>query len=287
MTGAGVRGRTRIGVADEQAFWRARGSGPGVVLINGYGASSSMWPSAWLRELERAWTVVTLDLRGGGRSRFAQTPFTIRDLASDVVAVLDDVGLDRAVVLGLSMGGMVAQETALRSPERVTGLVLVGTRPPVPEFTPPPLEANLLLLRGPGRGRTLADHFRSLWVAATGPGFAERRPDLVDELVDQTLDHPTPRAMLLHQVRAMTGWGHAERLAGLTVPTAVVHGADDRFSPVANGRSLARLVPEATYRELDRVGHLVPLEAPATLTDAIEEVARRCERQRADLPFSK
>lgn len=275
MSDAHVGHAARIGVAAEQVFWRAVGSGPGLVLVNGYGASAAMWPAGWIDELARSWTVVTLDVRGGGRSRFSEVPFTIGDLAGDVVAVLDDVGLDRAVVLGLSMGGMVAQETALRTPDRVTGLVLVGTRPPVPAFTPPRLRSNLLLLRPPRRGQSLADHFRSLWAAAVAPGFAERRPDLIDELVEQTLDHPTPRALLRHQVRAMSGWGRAQRLARIAVPTVVVHGVEDQLSPVANGRAIAELIPGATLVELPGVGHLVPLEAPEVLTDAIERVAGR------------
>ena len=103
--------------------------------------------------------------------------------------------------------------------------MLVGTRPPVPAFTPPSLASNLTLLAPPSRGRSLESYFRSLWRAATAPGFAEANPALIDELVAQTLDQPTPRAGLLNQVRAMSGWAHPERLTRITAPTAVVHGA--------------------------------------------------------------
>jgi 3-oxoadipate enol-lactonase len=267
--------RANAGVAREQVHWRARGEGPGLVLLNGYGASGAAWPSVWQRGLRARYRVVTPDLRGSGRSRFAHAPFGIADLADDVEAVLDAAGLDRAVVLGLSMGGMVAQELALRAPERVTGLVLAGTRPPVPEFTRPSLAASLRLLLPSRPGAPLSAFYRRLWTSATAPGFASEHPELIDELVEQTLQGPTSRRMLRHQVVAMMAWGHAERLAELAAPTAVVHGELDRFSPVANGRALARLIPGATYDEIAGAGHLLPLEAPDRLEVALEGVFAR------------
>src|SRR3712207_1314396 len=111
-----------------QVHWRASGRGPALVLINGWNASGRAWPVAWLRELERRYRVVTPDNRGSGWSRHAETPFTIADLADDVLDVLDAEEIDRAGVLGISMGGMVAQEVALRAPDCVAALFLVATR---------------------------------------------------------------------------------------------------------------------------------------------------------------
>lgn len=265
----------RSGTTDSGVWWSARGTGPGLVLLNGYGASGSVWPRGWLTSLRARFQVVTPDVRGGGWSRFAEVPFTIADLAGDVVRVLDAAGIDRAVVLGLSMGGMVAQETALTASHRVTGLVLAATRPPLPEFSFPPLSSSVAFLRGPGAEQGLAAFQRRLWTSATAPGFADRNSDLLDELVEQSVARPTPRSLLVHQLRAMTGWGHAERLATLDVPTAVVHGVEDRFSRPENGRALARLIPGATLTELPDAGHLLPLEAPDALITAIDEVRDR------------
>ncbi|MEX1173330.1 MAG: alpha/beta hydrolase [Chloroflexota bacterium] len=264
--------RIDAGVARHQVHWRAHGSGSALVLLNGYGAAGTAWPLAWQRTLRARHRVVTPDLRGSGRSRFSQTPFSIADLADDVVAVLDQAEIERGCILGLSMGGMVAQELALRAPERVAGLVLAGSRPPVPRFTRPPLRSSLRLLLPSGPGRTLADYYHRQWTSATAPGFADDHPHLIDELVDQTLEGPTSRRMLRHQVAAMMAWGHAERLERLRVPSAVVHGSLDRFSPVANGRALAELIPDATYDEVAGVGHLLPLEAPDRLDAAIADV---------------
>jgi pimeloyl-ACP methyl ester carboxylesterase len=256
-----------------QVFWRAHGAGPAVMLINGYSATAFAWPRSWLAALEQRFRVITLDNRGSGWSRFSDRPFTIADLAGDAADVLDAAEVPRAVVLGLSMGGMIAQELALHRPERVTGLVLAGTRPPMPNFESPSLLSAWQLVRPPGRGESLEQYFRTLWTAAAAPGFAAAHPQAIDELVQQTLERPTPRMLLAHQLRAMSGWAHAERLTRLAVPTTVVHGESDSFAPPANGRQLARLIPGARHVSLAGVGHLLAHEAPDALQAAIAELA--------------
>src|SRR5205814_6555021 len=159
----------------------------------------------------RNYRVIRIDNRGSGYSRFAATPFTMADLADDVADVFDAANAERATVLGMSMGGMIAQEFAFRHPDRLAGLVLTATRPPAPIYAAPKASNELLeLLTPPRRDETLADYFTRLWTAATGPGFAEREPDAIAELVEQVVERPTPRVMLLHQLRAVNGWGHAE-----------------------------------------------------------------------------
>jgi pimeloyl-ACP methyl ester carboxylesterase len=256
-----------------KVFWLAHGTGPSLVLINGYSASALAWPRAWTRSLERRFRLITLDNRGSGWSRFAEAPFTIGDLADDVADVLEAAEIPRATVLGLSMGGMIAQELALRRPELVTGLLLAATRPPVPSFHAPPIASAWHLVRPPGRGESLERYFRGLWTAAAAPGFAEAHPEEIEELVSQTLERPTPRTMLLHQLRAMSGWAHAERLAQLGMPTVIVHGEADTFSPPANGRALARLIPDARHVPLEGVGHLLAHEARDVLDARLEELA--------------
>jgi pimeloyl-ACP methyl ester carboxylesterase len=253
-------------VKTPQVYWSARGRGPALVLINGWSASSRTWPAAWLSELRERHRVIAPDNRGSGWSRRADTPFTLADLADDVAAVLDAEEVETAAVLGISMGGMIAQEVAMRHAERVEQLVLVGTRAPAPEFVERPgwgIAAQMV--RPPGR-RSLEAFFRAQWGMCAGPGFAERHPEAIDELARQMAERPTPRGLLLHQLRAMAGWGHAERLARIEAPTVVVHGAADRLAPPANGRRLAELIPGARYVELPGVGHLVPYEAPDALT---------------------
>jgi pimeloyl-ACP methyl ester carboxylesterase len=255
-----------------QVFWRVHGAGPALVLINGYSASAMAWPQRWLRSLEDRFRVITLDNRGSGWSRFAETPFTIADLADDVSDVLDAAKAQTAFVLGLSMGGMIAQELALRSPARVDGLVLAATRPPTPRFVAPSLASAWRLVRPPGPRESLEHCFRALWTAAAAPGFADAHPELIDELTRQTLERPAPRALLRQQLRAMSAWGHAERLREISAPTVIVHGDDDRFSPPANGRALAELIDGARLVPVPGAGHLLAHEAPEVLGAALDEL---------------
>jgi pimeloyl-ACP methyl ester carboxylesterase len=257
-----------------QVYWREGGDGPALVLLNGWSASGLAWPRTWVRELERTRRVIRIDNRGSGYSRFAQTPFTMPDLADDIAAVLDAVGTERATVLGMSMGGMIAQEFALRHPARLAALILVATRPPAPAYAVPKASSMMLDLLGPPRGdESLETYFTRLWSGATGKGFAQREPERIAELVRQIVERPTPRQMLMHQLRAVNGWGHAERLSTIVAPTVVVHGAEDRLIHPLNGRRLAELIPGARYAELAGVGHLPPLEAPSELIELILDAA--------------
>ena len=147
-----------------QIHWRAGGRGPALLLVNGWTASGIAWPSAWVRELQETYRVIRPDNRGTGYSRFADVPFTIGDLAEDLVDVLDDAGVEHVSALGLSMGGMIAQELAIRAPERVDALVLAGTRPPGPTRGPAPAPALMMsLVRPVKRSEGLDVHFRRLW----------------------------------------------------------------------------------------------------------------------------
>jgi 3-oxoadipate enol-lactonase len=254
-------------------FWHEAGKGAPVLLLNGWTASGLLWPRGWLQRLEAGHRVVRIDNRGTGWSRTAAAPFTIGDMADDAAAVLRATGAGPATVLGLSMGGMIAQELAIRHPGLVRRLVLVGTRPPAPAHVPAApqvLERELgQLLHTPRRGEPLAAYFRSVWEPQSAPGFAERHAPLFEELAEQIVERVTPRPAVINQLRAISAWSGPRRLRSITAETIVVHGLLDELAPVGNGMRLARLISGARYVELPGVGHLVPLEAPEALIAAI------------------
>lgn len=247
------------------------GAGESLVLLSGFGVSGLVWPGPWVRELEQTYRVIRVDNRGTVRSRWTP-PFTIADLADDVVAVLDARGIESAVVLGHSMGGLVAQELALRHPERVDRLVLVSTIAPTPTHRPTLDYGNVLrhatipsLLGGRSRAEVLARFY-----LGTSSRTFRRRSELRKELVKQLRARPMPLMGVLQQSRAIVAWRHPERLAALATPTTVVAGADDPVVLPANGKLLAELIPGSHYVELPGVGHMVPWEAGETLIDLLE-----------------
>jgi len=234
-----------------------------LVLLNGWAESGGVWPSAWLRRLECDFRVIRIDQRGSGWSRCAPAPFTIADLADDVRDVMGACGVDRATVLGYSMGGMVAQELAIRHPWRVERLVLVATVPPAPAKVlasyPYPFPAGELLsaiVSGIGFEKLVRMIGR-----AAADGFADAHPELIGEMVVHMLDPATPRQMVIAQGRAIGCWHGSRRLGRIAAPTVVVQGELDRVVPRENALRLSRLIPAAEYVELPDVGHLVVLEA--------------------------
>jgi 3-oxoadipate enol-lactonase len=251
------------------AFWHESGSGPTLLLINGWTASGLMWPRRFVERLERSFRVVRIDNRGTGYSRSAPAPYTLADLADDAAAVLRvRGGGDPATVLGISMGGMIAQELAMRHPALVGSLILVATRPPSPAHVQAPPERFSAAFDRPAPGRALDDHFREMWGRFVGPGFVDDG-SLHHELVGQIMRRPTPRLAVQTQVRAMASWWGSARLRSITARTTVVHGSADPLMPVGNGMRLARLTPKARYIELDGVGHLPPIEVPDRLADIV------------------
>jgi len=236
-----------------------------VVFVNGWTVSGLVWPKDVVSHIGQTCDVVRIDNRGTGYSRTAPAPFTIATMADDVAAVVRAFGARSATIVGLSMGGMIAQELALRHPHLVDRLVLCGTRPPAPVGFVAADAVIEATMTPPRAGESLSEYLARSWRGVLGPGFAERRPEAFVELIDQIGQRPTPHAAVMTQLRAIAAWHGAHRLARISAPTTVIHGTDDPLIPVGNGMRLAQMIPGATYIELPGIGHVVPFEAPDVL----------------------
>jgi pimeloyl-ACP methyl ester carboxylesterase len=254
---AGLADRGRRPVVN----WHEGGSGPALLLLNGWTASGLVWPVGWLQTLEKHFRVIRIDNRGTGWSRSAPAPYTMADLADDAADVLKACDIEDATVLGLSMGGMIAQELTLRHPKRVNRLILVSTAPPVPaQIVPDPAPFMAALAPKPA-GKDIRQHIRELWIRNAALDFADGHPEVIEELTEQIVARVTPRQRVFEQTRAMRSWHGARRLRRINVPTTIIHGDRDPLMPVGNGMRLSRLIPGAEYIELEGVGHLPPHEA--------------------------
>jgi pimeloyl-ACP methyl ester carboxylesterase len=158
-------------------YWRR----PWLVLIQGMGLDRSGWGPV-LRKLRWRFRLVLVDNRGSGRSGPPPASFDVADMAADVVAVLDEAGIRRAHVMGVSLGGMVAQQLAVDHPERVDALVLVSTTPGWPFAYPMP--AASLRLIAAARGMTREVALRRHVENALSVRGGERQPGLADRLVE-------------------------------------------------------------------------------------------------------
>lgn len=251
--------------------WHDGGRGPALLLLNGWSASGLVWPESWLARLEERYRVIRIDNRGAGWSRSASYPFTIADMADDARDVLRACRIDRAGVLGLSMGGMIAQELAIRHGGFVDKLVLAATRPPAPAYIAPGADMFRLMLGQPPQHTTMPEFFTTTWARTSGDGFATDHPAIMAEIADQITQRITPRSGVFNQARAILAWHGVDRVRRINTPTTVVHGARDPLIPVENGKRLAKLIPHATYAQMEGVGHLVAYEAGDALLEALSE----------------
>lgn len=237
-----------------------RGSGEPLLLVQGMSGTHAAWGEPFLSALDDGFDVVAYDHRGIGRSDPADGPFAITDLADDAVALLDALGIPDAHVLGISMGGMVAQEIALRHPGRVRTLALGCTY-------------------AGGAGAALTDEATMSRLAeAMMSGDRERAIRTGYEInVSQAFAAddanwepframatavPAPLPTIMLQLQAIVAHDAQERLAQIAHPTVVVHGDEDRMLPVANASLIAGAIPDARLEILEGIGHLFWWEAP-------------------------
>ncbi len=224
------------------------GDGPPVLLINGLGAPTSWW--ATLEHRLPGLRLISFDAPGVGHSQTPLQPVRVDGLAAIAAGVLDACDVERADVLGYSLGGMVAQEFALRHPGRVRRLVLAATSCGLGGV--PAALVNLLGISTPLRfERTTGGMLGGR--ARTDPEFRERHKER------RLVDPPSKRGYML-QVMSLQGWSSLSRLAQIDAPTLVVVGDDDPLMRPANGYILARQIPGARLHIATGEGHLLLLD---------------------------
>jgi len=251
-------GRTRL-------HWECTGVGDPVLLITGLGLSGGAW---WrtVPVLSRRLRVVTFDSRGVGHSSAFSHAYTTEALADDAVSVLDDLRLDRVHVYGFSLGGMVAQQLALRHPARVRSLVLGATTAGGPRAIRADAEVVTFFRRRLRmRGEEAA---RASIPFNYGPRCRAEHFDRIEEDIAQRLAHPFAERAYRAQMFAAGVHNCYGRLPSIAAPTLVVHGHHDRIIPVANARLIAERIPGARLEILAESGHLFATEEPE-VDDAI------------------
>jgi 3-oxoadipate enol-lactonase len=220
-----------------------------------------------LRKLRRHFRLVLVDNRGSGRSDLPAASFGVTDMAADAVAVLDDAGVSRAHVLGVSLGGMVAQELAIDHPERVGALVLVSTTPGWPFAYPMPVASVRLIATAGGMTREVA--LRRYVENALSARSIKDRPELVGRLVG--LQRSRPAAPGARHAQAAAGARYAGRLrqTRIRAHTLVLQGAADTVVDPRNGRLLADRIPGSQLVVFPELGHLLCWEDPAGFAAAV------------------
>ncbi|HUR84030.1 MAG TPA: alpha/beta fold hydrolase [Solirubrobacteraceae bacterium] len=229
-----------------------------VLLLCGIGAKRQGWYKQ-LPVLGRRFRTLALDVRDVGDSDPADGPYSIGDLADDVAGLADERGIERCGVVGISMGGFVALELALRRPALVERLVLVVTSAGGATRVPTSPEVRALLAPGAETVESGAGA-RRVTSAVAAPGYADRHPEEVDTWVQIARYRPMSVEAYGRQLRACRAHDVAARLGEITAPTLVIHGDVDPLVPLENGRVLAAGIPGARLVVYEDTGHIPEVE---------------------------
>jgi 3-oxoadipate enol-lactonase len=251
---------------DASLWWDEQGEGdPPLLLIQGLGYTADMWHCV-LPALAATRRVVFFDNRGVGRSSLPEPPWAVEQFADDAIAVLDAADAAKAHVFGVSMGGLIAQEVALRHPDRIVSLILGCTHPAGREAARmDPDAAAMLMDREPKSAREAIEASLPFIYAAETP------PDAIDADVEVRLRYPLRGKAYWGQLDAMRHHpGTFERLAEINVPTLVLHGDADRLVQPANATLIADAIPGAQLHWLAGASHVFWTDQPEATVTAID-----------------
>jgi 3-oxoadipate enol-lactonase len=259
-----------VDASGTELHYERAGDGEPMLLIQGMSATHLTWGRPFLAALEPSFDCIVFDNRGRGLSGRAELPFTTADLAGDTVGLLDALEIERAHVVGISMGGMVAQELALAHPGRIRTLTLGATYCGGPEGTLMAPE-DLQLLGAAMASGEREQVFRAMWEINLSLTFREGDTRFA-AFTEMAAALPAPQPVILQQMRACGAHCTSDRLGDLSVPTLVIHGDADRLLGPSNGREIASLIP-ARLEMLEGVGHMFWWEQPQRSAELIREHA--------------
>ncbi len=241
-----------------------------MLLIQGMSATHMAWGRPFLAPLEQSFECLVFDNRGMGLSGQAKLPFEIVDLADDVLALLDALDLEHAHVLGISMGGMIAQELALSHPERIRTLSLGATYCGGPQSKLMADEDLRMLgaaMASGDRGQVL----RAMWEINLSPDFRAEESRYA-AFREMAVALQAPKDVIFQQMQAIAAHDTSTRLSQLSVPTQVIHGTADRLLMVDNGIQIASLLA-VEPQLLEGVGHMFWWEKPERAATLVRDHA--------------
>jgi 3-oxoadipate enol-lactonase len=259
-----------VDAAGSELYYERAGEGEPLLLIQGMSATHLAWGRPFLSGLEPSFDCVIFDNRGMGRSGEAELPFTVADMAGDAAALLDALEIETAHVVGISMGGAIAQELALAHPERIRTLTLGATFCGGPESSLMAPE-DLEVLGAAYASGDPVQVLRAMWELNLSPAFRAGDANF-SAFLRMGSSLRAPRPVVMQQMRACGEHDTSDRLHQLSMPTLVIHGTADRLIKPENGKLIARLIP-SPLEPLEDVGHMFWWEQPERSAELIREHA--------------
>ena len=234
---------------------------PAIALVNSLGTDARIWDGV-IAQLATRYRVLSYDKRGHGLSDTPPGPFGIDDHITDLTGLLDHIGIERLALVGVSVGGIIAQAFALRRPERLAALILCNTAPKVGEQAG--WNERMAIVERQGLA-PIVDAVMARWFS---PGFSQQRPD---ELAGwRNLFLGGNAAGYAATCATLRDTDLTDQISAIATPTLVVAGSDDLATPVDLVRLCAQAIPGARFETLSGVGHIPSIEQPAALARLID-----------------
>lgn len=243
-----------VRVNDVKLYYETYGQGEALLLIAGIGYGTWLWAKQ-IPELSQYFSVIAFDNRGVGRSDKPDSEYTVSLLASDAYELLRALGVQRAHILGISLGGFIAQQLALDHPEIANKLILCSTSHGGPNMILPKGEVLQFMAFGAGK-----DTFQRGLELAFSPEYRAQHPDEIAKITERMRRNPQPRYAYLRQFMAPLTFNSEPYLDKLTMPVLVMAGEADQVVPVENSRVLAQKLPNARLVTFPNAGHLFIVE---------------------------
>ena len=268
----------RIKVRDIEMYYEIRGEGHPLLLIHGFLANLDCWdPLYMMPGLSENFKCILFDNRGSGRTDYPKNPredFTIKLMGDDAAALMDELGIEHAYVLGHSMGGMIAQEFALNHPEKVDKLILASTYCGGKESVPVPDSASAVIMDIAAaldeKGKWDHEIAGMLMPNVFTDEYMAENPGGVDIATELILTAPTCSEPLNEQVFSILSLDLCSRLHKIKAPTLIIAGRKDRFIPSENAEIMAKRIQGSKVMYLDKSGHML-MEESDQATEAIIE----------------
>ncbi len=237
------------------------GVGTDLVLLHGLGNDLTIW-DAEAEFFSKFHRVLRLDVRGFGKSDKPDGPYSPALFAIDLCQVMDACAVRTAHVLGISMGGVIAQRFGLDFPERVRSLILVSTSSEVGEKSTAVWQRLADRIERTGFDAKTVDASRSV-----SPAFAQRHPEAVAALARRNAACD-PKGYA-RGARAVSAYNWTAELARLKAPVLILQGLDDQLTPPGGSVKMSRVLPHARLLMIEQAGHNLPLEQPALFRNAV------------------
>jgi pimeloyl-ACP methyl ester carboxylesterase len=270
-------------------------SDPALLLVNGLGSQCINYRVEWCEKfaaegffvirfdnrdvgLSTKFADVTPDIAGAREAvvegRTPNVPYTMSDMAADAVAVLDAVGVRKAHVLGVSMGGMIVQTLAIEHPDRVLSMTSIMSTTGDPDVGTPTPEAQRLIMSAPpaDRDRYIEYHLEAQRAWGSPAFYDEARlSEHAREAYDRCFD---PAGQGRQLMAIMAGGTRTEKLRSVRTPTLVIHGSADKLIDPSGGRRTAEVIPDARFELIDGMGHDYPPELWDRIVELVSQHAR-------------